>query len=287
MPDTTSHDDHASLLDLDAEVLHDYWSAALDFVRQTASGTAAQRLLDLGAGTGTGAMSLAQRFPTAEVVAVDLDVASLDRLRATAAAAGIADRVVPVEADIDAGWPAVGALDVTWASMSLHHFVDPEQVMRDVLANTRPGGLLAVAEFAEPIRFLPDDLGFGRPGFEARIGTVIAAARAEDMPTLGTAWAPRLAAAGWTVVDERDFQIDLNPPRHPKATAYAVAWFARLAHGMRDRLDPDDETVLGQLLHERGPHSLLARTDLHIRGVRTVTIGQSTGERPGNAAESV
>jgi hypothetical protein len=28
------------------------------------------------------------------------------------------------------------------------------------------------------------------------------------------------------------------------------------------------------LLDERGPHSLLARTDLHIRGVRTVTIGR-------------
>jgi SAM-dependent methyltransferase len=274
MPDTTSHDDHASLLDLDAEVLHDYWSAALDFVRWAASGTSGDRLLDLGAGTGTGAMGLAERFPTAAVVAVDLAAASLDRLRAKATEAGIGARVTPVEADIDAGWPDVGMLDVTWASMSLHHFADPERVMRDVLANTRPGGLLAVAEFAEPIRFLPHDLGFGRPGFEARIGDMIAAARTEDMPTLGTAWAPRMAAAGWVVVDERDFVIDLDPPRHPKAAAYAVAWFTRLAHGMSDRLDPDDQKVLEQLLDERGPQSLLARADLHIRGVRTVTIGR-------------
>jgi SAM-dependent methyltransferase len=287
MPDTTTHDDHAGLLDLDAEVLHGYWSAALDFVRQAASGAAVERLLDLGAGTGTGAIGLAQRFRTAEVVAVDLDVASLDRLRAKATDAGIASRVIPFEADIDAGWPAVGTLDVTWASMSLHHFADPERVMRDVLASTRPGGLLAVAEFAAPIRFLPHDLGFGRPGFEARIGAIIASARAEDMPTLGTAWAPRLAAAGWTVVDERDFQIDLNPPRHPKATAYAVAWFARLAHSLADRLDSDDQATLEQLLDERGPHSLLARTDLHIRGVRTVTIGRHPASGPSKSTESV
>ena len=53
--------------------------------------------------------------------------------------------------------------------MSLHHMADPGQVLRDALAATRPGGLIAVAEFSEPLRFLPDDLGFGRPGFESRI----------------------------------------------------------------------------------------------------------------------
>jgi ubiquinone/menaquinone biosynthesis C-methylase UbiE len=158
MPDMThhndnSHDDHVSLLDLDAEVLGDYWSSALDFVQQAAATTAGGRLLDLGAGTGTGAMGLAQRFPTAEVIAVDLSTESLDRLRAKATDAGIAPRVVALEADLDADWPAVGIVDVTWASMSLHHFADPDQVLRDVLASTRPGGVLAVAEFASRYGF--------------------------------------------------------------------------------------------------------------------------------------
>ena len=279
MHEPTSHDDHwahghTGLLDLDGEVLHDYWSTALDFVLRAAAGTAADRVLDLGAGTGTGAMGLAQRFPTAEVVALDVSEESLNRLRAKAADAGFGSRVLPLVADIDAGWPAVRTLDVTWASMSLHHFANPDQVMRDVLASTRPGGLLAVAEFAEPLRFLPDDLGFGTPGFEARIGRVVAAARAEEMPTLGTAWAPRVAAAGWAVADERDFAIDLDPPRHPKAAEYAVAWFGRLAHGLTDRLDPDDQAVLAQLLDASSPQSLLTRSDLHIRGVRTVTIAR-------------
>lgn len=278
MPDANSHsghdaDGHASLLDLDGEVLHDYWSAALDFVR-AAAGTGGDRVLDLGAGTGTGAMGLAQRFPAAEVIAVDLSAESIDRLRAKAAAAGIESRLIPLVADLDAGWPEVGALDVTWASMSLHHLANPDQVMRDVWTSTRPGGVLAVAEVAEPVRFLPDDLGFGRPGFETRVGAIVAAIRTEDMPTLGTAWAPRVAAAGWTVVDEQDFVIDLDPPVHPKAAEYAVAWFSRLAHGLTDRLDSDDRTTLEQLVDVHGPHSLLARSDLHIRGVRTVTIGR-------------
>src|ERR1700729_441289 len=83
------------LLELDGEVLHGYWSAALDWVASAAPG--AGRLLDLG--TGTGALGLAERFPEAEVVAVDIEPGSLARLRDKALALGLAGRVRPVEAD--------------------------------------------------------------------------------------------------------------------------------------------------------------------------------------------
>jgi SAM-dependent methyltransferase len=165
-------------------------------------------------------------------------------------------------------------LDLTWASMSLHHMANPGQVLRDVLAATRPGGLIAVAEFSEPLRFLPDDLGFGQPGFERRTADVLGHAHTELMPTLGSAWAPRLADAGWHVVAERDFPIDLDPPSHPDATRYARAWFARLSEGLADRLEPDDHATLVALLDENSPRSVLHRTNLHIRGVRTITLAR-------------
>lgn len=66
-----SDDTMTGLLELDGEVLCDYWSAALDWVTSAADG--ASRVLDLGAGTGTGALGLAERFPRAEVIAVDVD----------------------------------------------------------------------------------------------------------------------------------------------------------------------------------------------------------------------
>jgi SAM-dependent methyltransferase len=179
-----------------------------------------------------------------------------------------------VQADLDDGWPDVGTLDLTWASMSLHHLADPGRVLREVLAASRPGGLIAVAEFPEPLLFLPDDLGIGRPGFEDRVNAARNHAHAETMPTLGTAWAPRLADAGWQVVDECDFTIEQNPPRHPKAVHYARGWFARLSAGFGDRLDADDQATLAALLDEHGPDSLLRRTDLHIRGLRTITLGR-------------
>ena len=269
-----AEDDYTDLLDLDAEVLADYWAAALDWVKAAAAGTARTRLLDLGAGTGTGAIGLAQRFGDAEVIALDVSPVSVAKIGAKADAAGLGARVRPVEADLDAGWPDLGTLDLTWASASLHHMADPARVLRDALAATRPGGLIAVSEFASQLLFLPDDLGFGRPGFEGRITGVLGHAYSEEMPTLGSQWAPRLADAGWTVIAEQEFPVDLDPPTHPSATRYARAWFARLSEGLADRLEPDDQATLAALLDEGNPRSLLHRADLHIRGGRTITIGR-------------
>ena len=253
----------------------------------TRPGTGRRRLLDLGAGTGTGALGLAERFPEAEVIALDIEPGSLARLKDKTAGLGLAGRVRTVAADLDAGWPDLGPLDLTWASMSLHHLADPGRVLGDALRATRPGGLIAVAEFAEPLRFLPSDLGFGRPGFEERVADRLGHAHAEAMPTLGSAWAPRLAEAGWDVTDERQFPIDLDPPAHPRAAEYARAWFTRLADGLADQLEPDDQATLTALLDSGGPGALSHRTDLHIRGTRTVTLARRPdSQRPGPAGRA-
>jgi SAM-dependent methyltransferase len=258
------------LLELDGEVLRDYWSAALDWVTSAADG--ASRVLDLGAGTGTGALGLAERFPRAEVIAVDIEDGSLARLRDKAAARGLADRVRAVAADLDAGWPDFGPLDLTWASMSLHHLADPGRVLGDVRAATRAGGLVAVAEFTEPLRFLASSAV--PPGFEDRLLEVLGRAHAEALPTLGSAWAPRLADAGWDVIDERQFPIDLDPPAHPRAAEYARAWFTRLSEGFADQLEPDDQATLAALLTGKGPGPVPDPARLHIRGIRTVTLAR-------------
>jgi len=262
------------LLDLDAEVLHDYWTAALDWVRDAAAAAHPARLLDLGAGTGTGAIGLAGRFPAAEVTAVDIESDLLRLLRDRAGVLGLAPRLHAVEADLDVGWPDFGVLDLTWASMSLHHMADPAAVLREVLAATRDGGLIAVAEFPEPLRFLRTDLGIGKPGFEERVITALGRAHAEEMPTLGSDWAPRLADAGWQVTAEHEFPVNLDPPAHPKAGRYAHAWFSRLAQGHTDRLEPADRETLAALLDDDGPQSLLRGAGLRIRGLRTVTLAR-------------
>jgi SAM-dependent methyltransferase len=262
----------AELLDLDAEVFDSYWTQALAWVQQAA--TDARRILDLGAGTGTGAIALAQRFPDAEVLAVDASAEMLRRIRDKAADLGLAERVRTVEADLDLGWPVPGPLDVTWASMSLHHLAEPDGVLRDIFAATRPGGLLAVAEFTDQPRFLPDELGLGRPGLEARCLALLQAEHAHSLPELGADWPPRLAAAGFGLVGERTYTLAADPSRPSATVAYARGWLGRLRTGLADRLAAEDAETLDVLLADEGPHSLGRRADLQASGTRTVLLAR-------------
>ncbi len=261
----------ADLLDLDAVVLHAYWAQAMAMVR-AAVPAPPRRVVDLGAGTGVGALALAELFPGAEVVAVDVSAESLTRLEASARRRGVGERVRTVVADLDTGIPDLADVDLAWSSLAMHHFADPVRLLTDLHATAAPGAVLVVAEFEQALRFLPDDLGVGEPGFEARVAERLADAHRELLPTMDAAWPGRLAAAGWTVTDERTIAIDLDPPERPDANRYAWGWFSRLKEQLGDHLTDADRSTLAALVDPDGPHSLLGRRDLHLRGERTVTV---------------
>ncbi len=171
----------SELLDLDAEMTRDYWNEVMDWIE--ASGPEeVRRIVDLGSGTGAGTISLAERFNHAEVFAIDASDRMLEGTNRKAAELGQADRIKVIQADLDSTWPEIGRIDLTWASMSLHHLAHPEELIRRVYAATRPGGQIAIAEFIEPVRFLPDDLGFGVPGLEQRCVDAFRRERQRSLP---------------------------------------------------------------------------------------------------------
>jgi len=260
----------AEMLDLDAEVLHAYLTEVVDWVHGLVKDPSHPRILDLGTGTGTGALALARRFPGGEVTALDLSPELLDRLADKARALGLAERIRPLRADLDHAWPGLGALDLVWAANSLHHMGDPDRVLDEVFAAVRPGGLLALLELDSFPRFLPQDLGLGRPGLEERCHAAMADHHHEEVPHLGADWTGNLVRAGFTIEERRDFSIDLSAPLPEAAGRYAQATIRRFRTGLADRLDADDLAVLDALLAEDGPDSILRRTDLGVRTRRTV-----------------
>lgn len=260
----------AELLDLDALVLHDYLADVTAWLQSLASDLAVTRVLDLGAGTGTGTLALAGRFPHAELIAVDVNPDMLARVRQAAHVAGVDERVSIRHADLNAGFPALDSVDVVWSAAALHELAEPDRVFRDVFEALAPGGLFAVIEMDAPPRFLPDDIGFGRAGLEARcLAAMSAEGGAFDHPN----WGPRLAAAGFTGVIERTFSIDLAAPQPAVTGRYARANFARVRPGLTDRLAADDLAALDTLLG-KGPDSLLHRGDLTVRTARTAWVGR-------------
>jgi SAM-dependent methyltransferase len=269
----------AELLDLDAEVLHAYLADVIAWVGQQAAGLPRRRVLDLGAGTGTGTIALARRFGEAEVIAVDQSAELLARIRSRAEGLGLAGRIRTVQADLDQAWPAIVPVDVAWASNFLHELASPGRVLTDAFAAIRPGGLLAVAEMDAPPRFLPDDLGLGRPGLEARCHDALEPEQAGSPPRPGPDWGPRLEQAGFALLAQRTFTIDLRPPLPAGAGRYARAYLRRIRPMLEGRMDAGDRAALDTLIDGDGPGGLLHRRDLSVRGTRTAWIARRPGGR--------
>ncbi len=260
----------AELLDLDAEVLHSYLSE----VHQLAAGLPRHRILDLGSGTGTGALALARRFADADVIAVDISTPLLERLSDKARDLGVAGRVRTVQADLDASWPDIGSVDLAWASSSLHHMAAPDRVLASVFAAMTRGGLMAVAEMDSFPRFLPDNLGLGAAGLEARCHAALAAGLTDELPHLGSDWGPHLERAGFAIDAERHFAIDLAPPLPAAAGRYARTSLRRMRSGLQGLIGAGDLATLDTLIDSDGPDGVLRRADLTVRARRTVWVAR-------------
>ncbi len=256
-----AHSHLAEMLDLDAEVLHDYHHDLITWVGSLAPGR--PRIVDLGAGTGTGTLALARHLPQAEITAVDVDEEMLGHLRARAEQAGVADRVRTVPADLDRPWPALGPADLVWASASMHHMADPADAVRQAFGTLRPGGLFAVAELGSFPTFFADPAA---AALEDRCHAAASAARTEAGLHMHEDWGARLTAAGFAIEAERRFDIDLRPPLPAAAGRYAQVTLQRVRHGMADRLSEDDLAALDRLAADL--------PELHIRATRTVWLAR-------------
>ncbi|MFE1170558.1 class I SAM-dependent methyltransferase [Nocardiopsis sp. NPDC058789] len=260
--------DQALILDLDARVtapLTDDVIAWLPLVGDP------REIVDLGAGTGAGTLPLLARFPEARVTAVDSSAEHLDRLRAKAREAGVADRVRTLLADLDqADWPDLGSPDLVWASASLHHMADPDLALRRTRDLLAPGGLLALVELSGFPRFLPEDAPAERPGLEEALHAVSDRWHTGHVPHRGADWAEKLTANGFRVEGERTLTAELEGSGDPVVVEYALTSLRRLRESVVDALVPEDLTALDRLLDSGDPSGIAHRDDLTVRTVRSV-----------------
>lgn len=253
-----AHADHATVLDLDGEVLGSHLDAVLAWA---ADGLVPRVVADLGAGTGTGTRLLARRFPAATITAVDLSEEHLAHLRSTYDG----DRLRTVAADLDAGWPAeVTGVDLVWTASALHHLTRPGALLEQARAALAPGGVLVAVEIHELPRFLPPR---ALDGLEDRLQEAMAAAGWNHHPD----WRPDLEAAGFTV--EQRVVGGTVTPLPPATATYARAWLGRVRQGLADRLTSADLAALDGLLGD-GPDALRHRDDLTVRGSRSAWVGR-------------
>ena len=241
-----------------------------------------RRVLDIGSGPGVGTCELARLFPEAQVIALDGSPATLDRVRQRAGEHGLADRISTHHAELPAGLDGLEPVDLIWASMALHHVGDEVGLLRGLYDLLEPAGMIAIAEMADPMRVLPDDLDVGRPGLAERLAAAgqawFAAMRegldgmvpSSDVPSM-------LSAAGFEVVDSRTAYERFDAPL-PNATRQVVLGHLRRTRTrLEEALDVEDVAAIDVLTDEEDPRSVARRPDVFVAASREIVVARRRG----------
>ncbi|MET7285373.1 class I SAM-dependent methyltransferase [Streptomyces sp. NPDC005573] len=234
-------------------------------------------IVDAGSGPGVVSCLLAEAFPDSRVVAVDSAAPLLERARARAAERGLDGRFDTLAGEL----PGVLAeLDqpagLLWAGRSLHHLGDQRAALTAFAERLAPGGTVALLEGGLPLRFLPRDIGFGRPGLQTRLDAVqeewFAGMRASLPGTVAETedWPALLTAAGLKDARTRSFLIDLPAPAGERARDYIAGDLSRLREAGEERLDAEDRATLDRLLDPSDPESVHRRPDVFVLGAYSV-----------------
>src|SRR4051812_44905512 len=126
-----------------AAVLHsrvrDELVARLDILRLTP-----QHVVDLGAGTGHGAMALKRRYAKSQVVAIDVAPAMLSEARRRQTLLRRFHRVAAWAEALPLG---AATVDMIFSNLVLHWCNDLDQVLTECRRALRPGGVLHFTVF--------------------------------------------------------------------------------------------------------------------------------------------
>lgn len=110
------------------------------------------KILDLGCGSGTLALQLAQRFPGADIVGCDAD----PRILAQARQKDVGRRVEWTECSSTHLPLANATFDCVFCTLLLHHLNSAEtlRTLQEARRILRPSGMLYVADYGQPSSFL-------------------------------------------------------------------------------------------------------------------------------------
>jgi ubiquinone/menaquinone biosynthesis C-methylase UbiE len=138
-------DDAAATWDDDPD--HEKRQAAVaQAIRHAVNLSPPMTAVDVGAGTGRLSILLADLVDS--VVVTDPSAGMVQVARERIEAAGLADRLRAVQADLTTD-RLDGAYDVVWSSMALHHVQDLDGLLRSVADLLVDGGRLCIADLDE------------------------------------------------------------------------------------------------------------------------------------------
>ena len=103
-------------------------------------------MLDLGAGTGHGTALLAERFPAADLIAVDIALGMLQTFKQKP---GLVDKALRICADGEALPLRSRSIDLVFSNLAMQWLPDLPLLLTEFSRVSRPGGILLFSTFGE------------------------------------------------------------------------------------------------------------------------------------------
>jgi trans-aconitate methyltransferase len=240
----------AAALEVEGELASGLAAEAIELCadRFADQGRTVERVVDIGSGPGVDTARLAERFPSATVVAADGSAAMLARAEARAKRLGLADRVETCAVDLNGDLQIVGSCDLAWSAMAIHHAEDEVATLSRIRELLRPQGLVCLLERAAPMSVrLADDLG--RPGIWERLEAARSEWSERARPRLPGAlnaerYPSMLASAGLDVVTSRTLTNTVTAPEDPATREFLGAHLRATARNVADFADAGDVEAL-------------------------------------------
>lgn len=158
-----------------------------DVVRKLERGA---RVADIGCGTGTAALTMAEAYPASEVVGVDIDARSIERAGERLQEAGLDN----VYFHVGEAASLVGSFDLVTAFDVVHDMARPLEALRQIRWVLADDGVLLMME-PNVSSDLEDDVGKDQAALVYGMSTMFCLSQslAQGGAGLGAAWGPRRA----------------------------------------------------------------------------------------------
>jgi len=120
--------------------------------------------LEIGPGPAVLTTMVAQAIPEAHITAVEISPGMITVAREHVEREGLADRIDPVEGDANDAelLEQLGQFDLVYSMYTLHHWDDPETVIKNLLRSVAPGGILLIHDLRRVwwLYWIPSQEGF-------------------------------------------------------------------------------------------------------------------------------
>lgn len=239
-----------------------------------------------------------------ETLVVDFACGGAGMAHAMRVASGVGTRVVAVDREADAFAEAAlnlpdvefaaglfedsterlleaigGPADLIWCAHSVHHADDGQAAVDTLASLLKPGGRLVLVEGGLSPRYLPYDLGVGRPGMEDGL----AVAKYKRMSELDHhvrmryGWPVALRHAGLTDVTSKSLLTDKPAPLSEVDLAHVLGTLIRQVGWNREHLPAEDVELWDRLLDPDDELWLGNRADVYNLDARTLHFGRRPG----------